>query len=157
MIWTSCILCLAHLAALCHFMGRRDSALSTSMNSLYELTLDSLCNLSREPHFEACSSFDVLTGVRISQGSVPPDEAKRLPELIHVLMIRCPGSSCWELSKGVSNYNWTRRADRWDIGRRSSKRRMPIFKQTSRGSNLTRLLAWLCRRMVVRRTRSFRT
>jgi len=63
MIRTCCIMCLAHLAALCHFMSQADSALSTSMNGLYDLTMDNLCNLSLEPHIEECSNFDVLTGM----------------------------------------------------------------------------------------------
>ena len=65
-IWTCCIVCLAHLAALCHFVGQVDPALSTPMNHLCDLTLDNLCNLALESHIEECSSFDVLTGVRFS-------------------------------------------------------------------------------------------
>lgn len=37
------------------------------MNDLYGLTLDKLGNLSLEVRIEKYSSFDVLTGVRISQ------------------------------------------------------------------------------------------
>ena len=77
-IWTCCILCLAHLAALSHFMGQLDSALSTSMNDLYDRTLANLGNLSLEPRIEEFSSFDVLTCVRIPQQPVPPNEARRL-------------------------------------------------------------------------------
>ena len=65
-IWTCCILCLAHLAALCHFMSRTDTTSSVSMNDLYDLTLDKLGSLSLEVRIEAYSHFDVLTGVRAS-------------------------------------------------------------------------------------------
>ena len=65
-IWTCCIICLAHLAVLCHFMSQTDTTSSISMNGLYDLTLDKLGNLSLGVHIEVYSNFDVLTGVRIS-------------------------------------------------------------------------------------------
>ena len=78
-IWTCCIICLAHLAALCHLVSQTDTTSGSSMNGLYDLTLDKLGNLSLEVHIEAYSHFDVLTGVRVSQRFVPPIEARRLP------------------------------------------------------------------------------
>ena len=36
------------------------------MDDLYELTLDKLGNLSLQVHIEEYTSFDILTGVRIS-------------------------------------------------------------------------------------------
>ena len=64
MIWTCCIVCLAHLAALSHLMSQTDPTWSVSMTSLYDLTLDKLGNLSLEVRIEMYSHFDVLTGVR---------------------------------------------------------------------------------------------
>ena len=136
-IWSCCVLCLAHLAALCHLMGQADPALGTPMNHLYNLTLDNLCNLSLESHIEECSSFDVLTGVRFSRWFAPPNEVRRLPKVI-----RCLGNSRWKPSKHAAYCTRTQRTGRWDIGKRSSKRRTPIFKRVSQASNRTRLLAW---------------
>ncbi|KAF9783513.1 hypothetical protein BJ322DRAFT_158918 [Thelephora terrestris] len=61
-IWTCCVICLAHLAALCHFMSQTDTTSSLFMNHLYDLTLEKLCNLSLKVHIESYSPFDVLTG-----------------------------------------------------------------------------------------------
>lgn len=66
MIWTCCVICMAHLAALCHRMSQTDPAWSVSMNDLYNLTLDKLGNLSLEDRIEAYSHFDLVTGVRNS-------------------------------------------------------------------------------------------
>lgn len=66
MIWTCCVICLAHLAALCHRMSQTDPACSVSMNALCDLTLAKLGNLSLEIYIEKYSRFDVLTGVRVS-------------------------------------------------------------------------------------------
>ncbi|KAF9779631.1 hypothetical protein BJ322DRAFT_1168073 [Thelephora terrestris] len=63
MIWSCCIMCLAHLAALCHLMSQEEPALSTPMNGLYDLALGKLCNLSLEVRIEQYSHFDVLTGM----------------------------------------------------------------------------------------------
>ena len=71
-IWTCCITCLAHLAALCHLIGWMEPALNRSMDDLFDSTLNKLGNLSLEMHIEEYSPFDVLTGVRISVSS--PDE-----------------------------------------------------------------------------------
>ncbi|KAF9779641.1 hypothetical protein BJ322DRAFT_368458 [Thelephora terrestris] len=61
-IWTCCVICLSHLAALCHFMSQTDTTLSKSTNNLYDLTLEKLCNLSLKVPIESYSHFDVLTG-----------------------------------------------------------------------------------------------
>jgi len=63
MVWTCCIMCLAHLAALSHLMSQTDPAWSVSMTSLYDLTLGKLGNLSLEVRIEQYSHFDVLTGI----------------------------------------------------------------------------------------------
>ena len=64
-IWTCCVTCLAHLAALCHLIGRMEPTLRDSMGHLCDLALDKLGNVSHEAHIEEYSHFDVLTGVRI--------------------------------------------------------------------------------------------
>ena len=64
-IWTCCVMCLAHLAALSHLTGQMELALGGSMNDLCDLTLNRLGTLSREIPIEVYSYFDVLTGVRI--------------------------------------------------------------------------------------------
>lgn len=63
-IWTCCITCLAHLAALCHLIGQMEPVPSGYMDDLYDLTLEKLGNLSLEVQIEVYSRFDVLTGVR---------------------------------------------------------------------------------------------
>ena len=67
-IWTCCVTCLAHLAALSHLIGQTELTLRGSMNSLCDLTLNKLGTLSREIHVEMYSYFDFLTGVRIRVG-----------------------------------------------------------------------------------------
>ncbi|KAF9779639.1 hypothetical protein BJ322DRAFT_1088430 [Thelephora terrestris] len=62
-IWTCCIICLAHLAALCHFLSQTDTSSSTPMNYLYDLTVDKLCNLSLEVHIEKHPHVELLTGI----------------------------------------------------------------------------------------------
>lgn len=62
-IWTCCIACLGHLAALCHFISHTVLALRDSMDGLCDLTLEKLVSLSHEVYIEEYSYFDVLTGV----------------------------------------------------------------------------------------------
>ena len=64
-IWTCCITCLGHLAALCHLVGQAVPAMRGSMGDLCDLALDKLASLSYEVHIERYSHFDFLTGVRI--------------------------------------------------------------------------------------------
>ncbi|KAF9779632.1 hypothetical protein BJ322DRAFT_1113432 [Thelephora terrestris] len=63
MVWSCCVICLAHLAALCHFISQTVLALSASMNDLYDRTLDKLGKLSLEVRIEEYSNLDVLTGM----------------------------------------------------------------------------------------------
>lgn len=65
-IWTCCVTCLAHLAALCHLVSQTEPPFKNSMDRLFDLTLDKLGNLSLEVHVEEYSLFDALTGVRMS-------------------------------------------------------------------------------------------
>ena len=64
-IWTCCVTCLGHLAALCHLISQTESIMRGSMEELCDLTLGKLGNISNEVHIEGYSQFDVLTGVRI--------------------------------------------------------------------------------------------
>ena len=73
-IWTCCVTCLAHLAALCHFICRKEPASSGSMGRLCDLTLEKLANISLEVRIEQYSHFDVLTGVRIL--AIPSQRSK---------------------------------------------------------------------------------
>lgn len=81
MIWTCCIICLAHLAALSHRLSQTDPVSSVSMSRLCSLALSKLGNLSLEVRIGAYgySDFDLLTGVRVLQWFAAPDEVKRLP------------------------------------------------------------------------------
>ena len=65
MIWTCCVTCLAHLAALCHLISQTEPSSRDSMGDLCDLALDKLGNVSHEVQIEEYSRFDVLTGVRI--------------------------------------------------------------------------------------------
>ena len=65
MIWTCCITCLGHLAALCHFISQTELTLRGAMDNMCKLALDRLANLSYEAHIEEFTHFDVLTGVCI--------------------------------------------------------------------------------------------
>ena len=64
-IWTCCVTCLGHLAALCHLIGHELPALKVSMDDICDLALGRLASLSYKVHIEEYSHFDVLTGVRI--------------------------------------------------------------------------------------------
>jgi len=64
-IWTCCVTCLGHLAALSHLISQREPTLRGSMDSLCDRTLAKLGDLSREVRVELYSYFDVLTKVRI--------------------------------------------------------------------------------------------
>ena len=64
-VWTCCVTCLGHLAALCHFISRAVPTLRGSMDDLCNLALDRLTSLSHEVRIEGYSYFDVLTAVRI--------------------------------------------------------------------------------------------
>ena len=64
-IWTCCVTCLGHLAALCHFISHAVPTLRGSMDDLCNLALDKLTSLSHEVRIEEYSYFDVLTAVRI--------------------------------------------------------------------------------------------
>lgn len=65
-IWICCIICLGHLAVLCHLISRTEPTLRSSMDDMFNLTVEKLANLSHEVHIKEYSRFDVLTGVRIS-------------------------------------------------------------------------------------------
>ena len=81
-IWSCCIICLAHLAALSHLMSQTDPVSSVSMNRLCNIALGNLGNLSLEVHIGAYgySDFDRLTGVGISRCFISSDEVRRLPK-----------------------------------------------------------------------------
>lgn len=64
-IWTCCITCLAHLAALYHLISQTEPALKDTMDDFFDLTLVKLGSLSLEVHIEEYSHFDILTGVCI--------------------------------------------------------------------------------------------
>lgn len=64
-IWTCCITCLGHLAALCHLTGQTEPILRRPMDDLCDLTLAKLANLSHQVYIEEHSHLDVLTGVRV--------------------------------------------------------------------------------------------
>ena len=64
-IWTCCVTCLGHLAALSHLISQREPTLRSPMDGLCDMTLAKLGNLSREVRVEVYSYFDVLTEVRI--------------------------------------------------------------------------------------------
>ena len=93
-IWTCCITCLGHLAALSHLLGQRVPALGSSMDDLFDLTLIRLRDISREVRVEAYSYFDVLTGVRISVVFLRVSEA---------------------LTKGAAQISWKRALDTIDV------------------------------------------
>ena len=65
-IWTCCVICLGHLTALSHLIGQKEPTLRGPMDSLYDLTLDKLGDLSHDVYVEVYSYFDVLTKVLIS-------------------------------------------------------------------------------------------
>jgi len=64
-IWTCCVTCLGHLAALSHIISHMEPTLRSRMDSLCDLTLAKLGDLSREVRVEVHSYFDILTEVRI--------------------------------------------------------------------------------------------
>jgi hypothetical protein len=78
-IWSSCIACLAHLAALSHLVSQTDPVSSAYMNDLCNLTLGQLGNLSIEVRIggNGYTDLDLLIGVRIV--FVASDNVKRLP------------------------------------------------------------------------------
>jgi len=69
-IWTCCVTCLGHLAALCYLVSQTEPTLKGSMVGLCDLALGKLANLSYEVHTEEHSYFDVLTRVCTSAISV---------------------------------------------------------------------------------------
>ena len=74
-IWTCCITCLAHLAALCHLLSQMEPTSRVSMEDLCDLALDKLGNLSYEVHIEEHSLFDALTGVCTLAGLLRTNKA----------------------------------------------------------------------------------
>ena len=78
MIWTCCVVCLGHLAALCHFISQTEPTLRGLMDDLCDLALVNLGNLSNEVRIEEYSRFDALTGVRIL--TVSPQTSKALTQ-----------------------------------------------------------------------------
>ena len=64
-IWTCCVTCLGHLAALCHLISQTELNPNNSMDDLCDLAIEKLGNVSYRAHIEEYSHFDLLTGVRI--------------------------------------------------------------------------------------------
>lgn len=85
-IWTCCVVCLAHLAALSHQMSQTDLASSVPVNDLYDVALGKLGSLSLYVRIEVYSPLDLLLGVRILRWFVAPCEVRRLPaKLFHAI------------------------------------------------------------------------
>ena len=72
-IWACCVICLAHLAALCHLVSPTEPALRSLVDDICDLALEKLADLSREVHMDEYSHFDALTGVRISKYFYPDE------------------------------------------------------------------------------------
>ena len=64
-IWTCCVTCLGHLAALSYLISQREPTLRGSMDSLCDWTLAKLGDLSRKVRVELYLYFDILTKVHI--------------------------------------------------------------------------------------------
>jgi len=65
-IRSSCISCLAHLAALYHFVGEMQPSVRATMNSLCDAALDNLGNLTGGLELEEVTYFDLLLKVSSS-------------------------------------------------------------------------------------------
>lgn len=63
-IWSSCITCIAHLSALCEFIGRTDPTANVAMNSLCDSNLEKLGQLTEDLRVEEYTNLDLLLGVR---------------------------------------------------------------------------------------------
>ena len=62
-IRSSCINCLAHLAVLCETLVQIE-ATRTQLNTLCDLSLEQLCELTRDMRMEEFTRLDLLLGVR---------------------------------------------------------------------------------------------
>ena len=64
-IWSSCIICLTHLTALCELTGKMDSTASSEMNRVCDCGLEKLGHLTEDVRSEEYTHLDLLLGVRI--------------------------------------------------------------------------------------------
>jgi hypothetical protein len=64
-IWSSCIICLTHLTALCELVGRVDSTASSEMDRICDCGLEKLGHLTEDVRSEEYTHLDLLLGVRI--------------------------------------------------------------------------------------------
>ena len=64
MIRSSCVNCLAHLAALCEALGQTER-IRTELEALCDSTLERLCELARDMSMEEYTRLDLLLGVRL--------------------------------------------------------------------------------------------
>ena len=62
-IRSSCVSCFAHLAVLCEVLGRVEPT-RTQLDTLCDLSLERLCELTRDTHMEEYTHLDLLLGVR---------------------------------------------------------------------------------------------
>jgi len=62
-IRSSCVNCLAHLAALCEALGQIEGT-RTQFDTLCDSSLERLCELARDMHMEEYTRLDLLLGVR---------------------------------------------------------------------------------------------
>ena len=93
-IWTCCVTCLAHLAALCHLISQTEPTLRASMGEMCDLALGKLGDLSHEVPVEGRSYFNILTGVRILAVPLRRDNA---------------------LTRGADQISWKKALDTIDI------------------------------------------
>lgn len=70
MIWSSCIICLAYLTALCELVGRTEPTVSLAMNALCDANLEKLGHLTEDSRSEGYTHLDLLLGVRTHK--IPP-------------------------------------------------------------------------------------
>ena len=93
-IWTCCVTCLGHLAALCRLTSHAVPTLRGLMDGLCDLALEKLAGLSHEVHIEDYTHFEVLTGVRVRVVLLQMSEA---------------------LTKNAEQVSWKRALDTIDI------------------------------------------
>lgn len=63
-IWSSCIISLTHLTALCELVGRMDPTAGSEMNRICDCGLEKLGHLTEDVRSEEYTHLDLLLGVR---------------------------------------------------------------------------------------------
>lgn len=152
-IQNGCVGCLAHLAVLCDFIGRREPNSKPQMDGMCDWSLEQLGELTREMCFDEYTYLDLLLKVRRWVDSL----GRKGVLIAFGPLIRSRGKDHWPYSIHESVTSHTKKAHLYAFIELLSQRHGRTSRSGFRTSPLFRSLRNWCSSMVGKRVRPTRT